>query len=312
MPDERTTSADVHLSEVLTSVVDNYVKDRSMFLGIGLAVLGAAGEVEWSKGGRHVTRVEFLGKLAAKNLAKVRAATVTNTKQKVSYGESKWPLVSSIVSTEIEGETEEDLYDNEGYMNRLTRHVNETALEDVDRTLTTYTADIGESGGEKDYGALGTDLSYDTGEIADDPVKTMTYDHLVRARGKFGDSPGPLLFCGSTQCMTDLLLTTEAKNMQQGIVIGGQSGVYFPAINTFAVQSDRTPYSAEKYTNVLGKPGCMTYVPKGIMRVISKYNDDFLFQKDFVWRFAILRNIDRGRQMVLKLLAKSNQAAPAA
>ena len=299
---QNTGTDDVFVPEVLVDVVDNYLRTNSALLTMGLAV-DATGDIEWARGGRHITRPEFLGGLTAGRLVPGQP----RDRQKVRYVDVRYPVIDSIIPFGIEGVALDDLFDNEGFFNRLSRHVNEVVLEDLDRNLISYTVDIGD--GEKDYGALGTDLVLDL--TADVGIKTLHYDALVIARGLFGDNPGPLVVLAHSKCMTDLLLTTEAKDMQKGIALGNQSGVLFPALNMIAIQTDRVPVATQNavtvYHNLVCKPGCVSYAWRRQMTVNPLYLGNNEWQYAFVWRTAQMRNKMNSREMVVKLTTVSNR-----
>jgi hypothetical protein len=298
MGDEQFTSADGHITEVLLPVIDNYLRTNVAFLTMGLAQ-DLTGELDWSRGGKHVTRVTFEGGLSVNRLG------ATNNKQKVTYGERKHPVISNIVSPQFARTGLEDVFDNEGTFNRTTREIQYRLQEQMDSDLISYQADIGEDGGSKEYGALGTTLehlAYAT------EYRTLSYDNLVICRGKFGDSAPLLVAVVHPNCMTDLLLTTETKNMQMGIAIGNQTGVLFPTLNTIAIASSRVKVVDKVYQNLLCATGAMGYGWKRPLSVQPKYEGDDVWTYDFIWRYAILRETRNGRELTARLETNSNQA----
>lgn len=301
MPDTKFTGNDGYINEVLMPVIENYLKTNSALIQLGLAT-DAGADVDYARGGRHVTRVEFRGKLEAERLR------VARTKQKVTYEGVRYPMVSSITTLQFEGEAVDDIFDDAGFLNRVQRHMQEVALEDLDRTLMDCTMDIGD--GSINYGAVGTSLVKDlTGES----VKTINYTDLVKVRGLFGDYQGALVALLHSRTMTDLLLTTEAKNVQQGVVLGNVNAVLFPSLNMFAVQTDRVPTSgtgaSTQYTNLICQPGCMSYAWKKPLSLIPDYQGEYVWDLDWIWRYAILRNVDRGKPKVARLVSLSDQSA---
>jgi hypothetical protein len=148
-------------------------------------------------------------------------------------------------------------------------------------------------------------------DITEAEVKTLGYDSLVKARGKFGDSVGALVFLCDSKAMTDLLLTTEAKNMQQGVMIGNQSGIYFPALNIVAVMSDRLPTATvgedTVHKSLLCKQACMGYAQKLALDVVPLYKGNYVWQWDFVWRYAQMRNVQIAKEMIVQVKSLSNQ-----
>jgi hypothetical protein len=144
--DQVINDAAVKIKEVLMPVIDNYARTNSALLTMGLAI-PVDGEVDWSQGGKHVTRIDFKGGLEAKRLG-----DSANDTQKVTYGETKYPVVDSIIPIEAKGTTLQDAFDNEGVMNRTARHLQYVVVEDTDKNLIAYETDIGD--GSKDYGAL--------------------------------------------------------------------------------------------------------------------------------------------------------------
>lgn len=296
MADAKFQATDAVIKEVMMPVIENFAKTEAALLTTGLAT-DASATIEWARGGRHVTRPEFRGNVQVNRLR------ATNEKQKVSYEDVKYPLVSSIVSIQYEGEAVEDAFDDKGFINRVTDHIKEKLVEDLDKTLISYTADIGD--GSTNYGANGATLALDISAEAD---PTLTFDALVRAVGKFGDARGATVLLANSKVITDLLITTEAKNLQQGVVIGNQMGVYFPTLGCYALKSDRIEVATATYTNLLCRPGCMSYGWKNPLSIIPKYEGDYIWTLDFVWRFAIMRNPFRGSDAVCRVLTKTNQS----
>lgn len=293
---------DVHIKEVLMPVIDNYLRTNSAMLSMGLAV-DVSPEVDWSRGGKHITRVEFKGGLEAKRLN----PDTPNTNQKVTYDDTKYPVIDSIIPVEANGTTLQDAFDDEGVFNRLTRQLQYEIRRDMDANLMSYTTNIGD--GSTNYGASGVGAEY-TLDITGATTKTLTYDGLVKARGKFGDAWEPMVLLAHSNVITDILLTTEAKNLQQGVTIGNLTGVYFPVLGIVAVPTDRMNVATDAedpdvYTSLLCKRGCMGYAWKLPLDVVPKYNGNYVFQWDFVWRYAIMRNPLAGREMTVKILSHS-------
>ena len=294
-------TTDVHIKEVLVPVIENWARNNSALIQLGLAK-DATGEVNWSDGGNHITRPEFRGKITASKKTSAGSGNAPAT-QKVTYSSVKYPCATSISSVAADGNALEDAFDNAGVFNRLVNHIRTQVLQDLDDTLLTYTVDIGD--GSTNYGAQGTGLSLD---ISAEDTTTLCYDALVRARAKFGDNPGPCVLLANSKCMTDLLLTTEAKNMQQGIVIGNQTGVMFPSLGIVGVMTDKITVSNATYANLLCKAGCMSYAWKNPLKVKTKYNGNDEDQWDFIWRFAIMRNQDRQVDTIVKLITATAQS----
>lgn len=303
MADEILSDVDIKIREVLLPVVENYITTKSALISSGVAV-DSTKEIDWNRGGQHVTRVEFNGGFTAKRL--VHGSP--NDAQKVGYSDQRFPLVSSIIPFQYQGTSVYDLFDNVGLFNRLTNYLTYELMKDVDTTLIDYTANIGD--GSKQYGALGTDLTVD---LTSGTNKALNYDSLIRARAKFGDSAEQLMLIVHSDVYNDLLAQDEARNNSTSIMIGSSYGITFPSLGIFCLCSDRMPIlvgSPSKYTSLLCKPGAMSFGWNMPLTAKSAYLTNDLHQTDFIWRFAIMRNVQSGKQMVVKITSELTPEVP--
>lgn len=297
MPSLYTSAQDVFVPEVVVATLDDRLRTQSALISTGLATADPA--VTWANGGNIVTRPEFSTVFSAVTLG----SSAGDDAQKFTMTEKSHPVVSSITPVGLETTAVEDIIGNESLLNRIIQLVGDTALDNMDEKLLTYTTTIN-GGPSTDYGVMGTSLQYDNTANAQ---PNMSYDTLVKARRLLGDSVGELLLVCHSQVMADLIMTTEAKNLQQGVVLGSVTGMRFPTLGITAFMSDRTSISSGVYTSILGRPGSMSYAMKRQMTIVPRYEGNDKWVYDFTWRFGIMRNRFRGREMAINLLTTASE-----
>lgn len=302
MADEITKNADVFGKQVLMDLVENYAKTEAALIGMGIAT-DASNEIKWDEegGDDYVIRPELRTNLTAQRLNAARTGLTT---QKVSSVPVRYPVVRSIVTLAYQGESVEKFWGSAGFMGSVNKLMKEKVVDDLDLTMLDYTADIGD--GETNYGAAGTDLIVD---VTTADVKTMTFDTLARAAGKFGDSKGSAVAVLNSKCFTDLVTTTEAKNVQQGVVLpNGMNGIYLPTIGVFATKSDRITADANGvYANKLCRLGAMSYGWRSPLAIIPHYVGEYTWNIDFVWGYVIMRNQKNAKEQIVSIKTLTDQ-----